>query len=622
MAKYQHKDMAGVIAQEQIPLHQVLPATNTYDLIKHGASINPEAIALSFIPSGEQYMNPFDRTYANLLGEINRTANMLRDLGLGSKDVVSYLLPNVPQTHFLLWGGQAAGIVNPINFLLEAHTIRDICQAAGTKILVALGEYPGLDIWQKVMSIRKDLPGVKAIVRGLGPSDEKNGVYGYDDFVHKYDADKLTFTRQIAPDDVATIFHTGGTTGTPKLAPRTHLNEAANALQSSLISPLASGETILSGLPLFHTNGTTVTGSSAFMIGGRVVILSPYGYRDPSVIKNFYKIVEKFRAVTFSAVPTVLAMLLATPKGDEDISSLRFAVCGAAPLSVELFQRFEEKTGMKIMEGYGLTEGLCVSSCNPYYGQRKIGSIGLRVPYQDMRVFKVDDQGKFVSEAKVDEIGSVCISGPNVFKGYTEDRHNTTLFPKEGWVNTGDLGRQDADGYIFLTGRKKELIIRGGHNIDPAVIEEILYSLPGVALAAAVGRPDPHAGEVPVAYVQLEPGADLDEARIMDHLTKNVGERAALPKEVVILGQLPLTPVGKMFKPAMRWDATRRTYERELAALGDEVQSLAVAVGEDKIHGTLATITVSPGQADRQQIAAKIAELLSLYTVKHEVVFV
>lgn len=343
MAKYQHKDMAGVIAQEQIPLHQVLPATNTYDLIKHGASINPEAIALSFIPSGEQYMNPFDRTYANLLGEINRTANMLRDLGLGSKDVVSYLLPNVPQTHFLLWGGQAAGIVNPINFLLEAHTIRDICQAAGTKILVALGEYPGLDIWQKVMSIRKDLPGVKAIVRGLGPSDEKNGVYGYDDFVSRYDADKLTFTRQIAPDDVATIFHTGGTTGTPKLAPRTHLNEAANALQSSLISPLSSGETILSGLPLFHTNGTTVTGSSAFMIGGRVVILSPYGYRDPSVIKNFYKIVEKFRAVTFSAVPTVLAMLLATPKGDEDISSLRFAVCGAAPLSVELFQRFEEK---------------------------------------------------------------------------------------------------------------------------------------------------------------------------------------------------------------------------------------------------------------------------------------
>lgn len=618
MSNYKHKDMAGIIEQEKIPFENLLPATNTYDMIKHGAAINPKAPAISFLASGEQYQNPFTRSYENLVFEINRTANFMHDLGIGPNDVISYLLPNLPQTHFLLWGGQAAGIVNPINFMLEAATIKEICQAAKTKVLVALGEYPGLDIWKKVESIRGDLPDLKAVVRGLGPSDEKNGVYGYDEFVEKYNGDKLDFQRNIDADDVATIFHTGGTTGTPKLAPRTHMNEVANAIQTSLISPLETGETILSGLPLFHTNGTTVTGSSAFAIGSHVVILSPYGYRDPGVIGNFYKIVEKFKAATFSAVPTVLAMLMETPKGDADISSLKAAVCGAAPLSVELFERFEAKTGMKITEGYGLTEGLCVSSVNPYWGERKVGSIGLRIPYQDMAVYIVDAEGKFEREANVNEIGNVCISGPNVFKGYTEDIHNQTLFPKPGWVNTGDLGRRDADGYIFLTGRKKELIIRGGHNIDPAVIEEPLYAMPGIALAAAVGRPDPHAGEVPVAYVQLQDGAQVTTEEIMEYLKANVGERAAIPKEVVILDEIPLTPVGKMFKPAMRWDATKRIYEQELAALGDMSTEINVDVAESKIHGTIVHINITPGKATADEIKAKVSDLLSLYTLKYE----
>ncbi len=618
MSDYKHKDMAGLIEQEKTPFKSLLTATNTYDLIKNGAAIDPKAPAISFLASGEQYKNASTRSYENFMFEINRAANMLHDLGIGPNDVVSYLLPNLPQTHFLLWGGQAAGIVNPINFLLEANTVRDICHAAKTKVLVALGDYPGLDIWKKVESIRGELPYLKAVIRGLGPSDEKNGIYGYDEFVEKYNGNKLDFQRDIDPDDVATIFHTGGTTGTPKLAPRTHMNEVANAVQTGMISPLETGETILSGLPLFHTNGTTVTGSSAFAKGSHVVILSPYGYRDPSVIMNFYKIVEKFKAVTFSAVPTVLAMLMEVPKGDADISSLKAAVCGAAPLSVELFERFEQKTGMKITEGYGLTEGLCVSSVNPYWGERKVGSIGLRIPYQDMAVLICDEEGKLIREANVNEIGNVCISGPNVFNGYTEDIHNKTLFPKEGWVNTGDLGRRDADGYFFLTGRKKELIIRGGHNIDPAIIEEPLYALPGVSLAAAVGRPDPHAGEVPVAYVQLQDGSDLTVEKIMEYLKENVGERAAVPKEVVILDEIPLTPVGKMFKPAMRWDATKRIYEQELAALGEMAKEVNVDVAESKIHGTVVHINVTADKATADDIKAKVSDLLSLYTLKYD----
>ena len=618
MKELKIKNLADVEEIENVPVEQRFPYYNTYDILKHGAAIDPEATALSFFLSGENYASPLQVTYRDLLAQITRTANLFHDLGVGPRDVITYLLPNLPQTHYVLWGGEAAGIVNPINPMLEASTIREICQAAGTKILVALGEFEGSDIWEKVSIVRKDLPGLEAIVRVMGPGDEKDGIYGYDEVVNSYNGDKLNSGRVIDPADIASMYHTGGTTGTPKLAPHTHFNEAIMTGMVALATELKTGETTLCGLPLFHVNGTTVTGSVPFSIGAHVVLLGPSGYRDPAVMQNFYKIVEHYRAVTFSSVPTVLSVLLDIPKGDADISSLRFAVCGAAPLSVELFKRFEAHSGMKIIEGYGLTEGTCVSSVNPYHGERKVGSIGIRIPYHEMKIFILDDENRFSRNAETDEIGSVCIKGPNVFKGYLDEAHNHGIWPKEGWFNTGDLGRQDKDGYFWLTGRKKELIIRGGHNIDPAAIEEPLYRLEGVQLAAAVGRPDPHAGEVPVVYVQLQEGAELKEEKILDYLKKEIGERAAIPKEVFVIEQIPLTPVGKIFKPALRWEAIKQVYLKELQVFGDMVDSVEVKVREDKVHGSLAVIIIKPApQASAEEIERKVSQLLTRYTVKY-----
>ncbi|MBW2347414.1 MAG: acyl-CoA synthetase [Deltaproteobacteria bacterium] len=618
MEKANVATLADVETYERVPLEDRMPFQNTYDLIRHGTSIDPEAPALSFILSGEDYKNALRVTYRELFENITRAANLFHDLGVGPRDVISYLLPNLPQTHYVLWGAEAAGIANPINPLLEPATIRDICLAAGTRILVALGEFPGSDIWEKVETIRDDLPDLKAVVRVLGGNDEKRNIYGFDEMLPSYPGDRLVSGRIISPEDRASMYHTGGTTGTPKLAPHTHFNEAAMAVMTAAVSDIGQGETTMCGLPLFHVNGTMVTGSVPFSIGAHVLLLGPRGYRDPSVMQNFYKIVEHYRAVSFSAVPTILSVLLDIPKGDADISSLRYLGCGAAPLSVELFRRFEAHSGMKIIEGYGLTEGTCVSSLNPLFGERKIGSIGLRLPYQQMKIFIVNAEGRFVREAEPNEIGSVCISGPNVFRGYLEERHNTGLFPQEGWINTGDLGRQDEDGYFWLTGRKKELIIRGGHNIDPALIEKPLYRLEGVQVAAAVGRPDPHAGEVPVAYVQLQDGAKLTPEKILAHLQAEVGERAAIPKEVFILDEMPLTPVGKIFKPKLRWEAARRVYAKELEALGDLAQECSVTVGEDKVHGTLATIRVKPAQGvSASQLEDKVSEILSRYTVAY-----
>jgi fatty-acyl-CoA synthase len=349
-------------------------------------------------------------------------------------------------------------------------------------------------------------------------------------------------------------------------------------------------------------------------------MLSPKGYRDPSVIQNFYQIVERYRANFFSAVPTVLATLMDIPVGDADISSLEYAICGAAPLSVEMFRRFEAHTGMKVLEGYGLTEGACASSINPKDGERKIGSIGIRMPYQQMKVVVVDDQGRYLRDAATGEIGAVAISGPNVFKGYVEDVHNAGIWVQKGWFNTGDLGRMDADGYFWLTGRKKELIIRGGHNIDPSAIEEALYRLPDVQVAAAVPRPDPHAGEVPVVYVQLVDGSDMTVDDILAHAREHIGERAAVPKAVYIIDQVPLTPVGKIFKPALRWDVIAKIYRQELESLGAMVEHCSVSAGEDKIHGTRVDISATPAAGvEPAAVEQKIREILARYTL-HTVV--
>ncbi|MBU1741030.1 MAG: acyl-CoA synthetase [Proteobacteria bacterium] len=613
MHGYQHRDQAGIAQFERTPIEDRLQFSNTYDLLGHGAGVDPDAPAISFISNGGRYGEPEVFSYRRLVERVTQTANLLHDLGMGRTDVVSYLLPNLPQSHFVLWGGEATGVVNPINPMLEPGTIAEICRAAGSKVVAGRGVDPA--IWAKGKAVRAEVDSIETMIVVGAPGDEADGVVGYDRVIDRYRTDRLDSSRRIAPDDRASLFHTGGTTGTPKLAPHTHLNEVANAFMAGALLDVNPGEAMLSGLPLFHVNAATITGSVPFSFGGHVVILGPMGYRDPGIMRNFFKIVEHYRAVTFSAVPTVLSMLLDVPVGGADVSSLRFAICGAAPLSVELFQRFEAHSGLKLMEGYGLTEGTCVSSGNPLFGERKIGSIGLRIPYQRMKVFRPGlDQ-----EADIDEIGVVAIKGPNVFSGYVDPAHNRDIWPADGWFNTGDMGRRDPDGYFWLTGRQKELIIRGGHNIDPAGIEEPLYQLDGVQVAAAVGRPDAYAGEVPVAYVQLQEGADLTAEAILEHLQQNIGERAAVPKEVIIVDAVPLTPVGKIFKPKLRWDAVRRTYQAELAALGDLVEAVRVEVVEDKLHGTLARVTLEPAAgASPDEIRARVRDILGRFTIKYD----
>ncbi|MCX4163536.1 MULTISPECIES: acyl-CoA synthetase [Paraburkholderia] len=547
------RDQSDVDALERTPLVERLEfPISSYAAIVRQAARTPRSIAITFVPTGDSNDGEQRYDYMTLSTRVTQVANALHGLGIRREDVVSYMLPNLPETHFVLWGAEAAGIVNPINPFLEVDHIVGILNAAGTRVLVAQGRQAAPGIWEKVEALRTQVPTLTTIIRVGGTDVCPDWAQDFDTLLTRQ-ADKPIFTPPAADgSDVASYFHTGGTTGTPKLARRTHFNESANAWAVACAVDLGPQDPVLCGLPLFHSNAMMVTGLAPFSVGAHVVLLSDSGYRNPKTQSAFWRSVQRYRATLFSAVPTVLSALLNVARDGVDLRSLRFAICGAAPLSPELFQRFERASGLKLLEGYGMTEATCVSSINPRDGERRIGSIGLRLPYQEIRIVDLGSNGEIVRECEVDEIGTLLLRGPYVFSGYVKASDNKGVCLEDGWLNTGDLGRRDASGYFWLTGRAKDLIIRGGHNIDPAMIEEGLMRHPAVEIAAAVGIPDGHAGELPIAYVTLRAGASVSAGELLAHARSAITERAAVPVHVQVLDAMPLTAVNKIFKPALR----------------------------------------------------------------------
>jgi len=580
--------------------------SSTYELIQCGAAIDPKAPALSFFMRIEDQHAPEVWDYQHLLEDITRAANVFHALGAGADTVIAFILPNLPETHFVIWGGEATGIVMAINPLLEEEAIAHLLQSSGASILVTLGPFPGIDLWHKVRSVLHAVPLLKDLIL-VSPADRVRGlrrpfaramqmygdltggrghagkairIHGFWSLMRRQRGDRLTSRRRFSPDDVSSYFCTGGTTGLPKIAVRRHRNEVANAwsLSQVMAQGVGPGKTVFCGLPLFHVNAVMVTGLLPFSRGAHVVLGTPQGYRGADVVKKFWSIVERHRINFFSGVPTLYTALLDVPPERHDISSLEYGLCGAAPLPPQVFRDFERKTGLKILEGYGLTEATCVSCVNPPYGERRVGSIGIRLPGQRMKVAVLDDGGTFVRESATDEPGALLVSGDNVFSGYRLGAQNKGLWIDLGdgrrWLDTGDLARQDQDGYFWLTGRKKELIIRGGHNIDPSQIEEPLHGHPSVQLVAAIGRPDLHAGEIPVAYVQPKPGATVTEIELLSFAKNTIHERAAIPKAIRIVEQMPLTGVGKIYKPALRRLETAGALRDALEEAGIALDSL------------------------------------------------
>jgi fatty-acyl-CoA synthase len=592
-------DLAGI---EAVPLaDRGLPST-TYELLVRAARLWPDRVALSVLPDGERWERPAKRTYAELLMDVHRYANVLHTLGVRRTDGVALLAPNCDELVTATLAAELAGIAAPINSALSGEHIADLLRRSGARVLVAAGPDLAPQVWERARELAVEA-GIEALL-ALGPT----GAGAAQAELHPIDsvrAGRLSVLAAAQPHDafvgeapsatdLAALFHTGGTTGMPKLAAHTHANEVSDAWMIAVNSLLHDDAVVFAALPLFHVNALLVTVLGPLFRGLHVVWAGPEGYRDQALFAHFWKLVERYGVTTMSAVPTVYSVLAGRPV-DADISSLRFAVVGASPLPQAVRDGFESATGIRLVEGYGLTEATCVSALS-FAHQPRRGSVGQRLPYQQVKAVHVADDGEWV-DLPAGQVGVLAISGPTVFPGYVTDRNPDGPVLdglgklRDGWLDTGDLALVDPEGFIHLAGRAKDLIIRGGHNIDPAVIESVLLTHPAVTAAQAVGRPDLHAGEVPVAFVTLAAGANATPEELRAWAGDHVPERAAAPKTVTVLDALPVTLVGKHFKPALRAEATR---EAVADALGD-ITSVTDIRGVIEDGAVVAVVTLARG---------------------------
>ncbi|MEO1549007.1 MAG: acyl-CoA synthetase [Pseudomonadota bacterium] len=599
--------------EQQMSFAERLTARSLYQQLSQTTDAFADRPAMSFqIKSG-----PKDKAETLTWGEVKaRTtaaANMFRAHGVGEGDVVAYVLPNCTEAPITLLAGATAGIVNPVNPLLDAETIGGILRETGAKAVVTLAPFPKTDVAQKVAAAVALAPEVKTvfqvdlkrylspplswIVPLIRPKADAPGAAKVLDFqteLARHPSDALSFADH-DDDRFCACFHTGGTTGLPKVAQ----HRASGILYNGWCGHsymFTEQDVLMAPLPMFHVLAAYPLFMSCLVSGASMVMPTPQGYRGDGVFENFWKLVERYKATFLITVPTAAAKLMQTPV-DADVSTLRYAISGSAPLPMELISRFETATGLKILEGYGMTEATCLVSINPPHGERKAGSVGLPFPYTDVKIFDCGSDGAVNHECGVDEIGEICVSNPGVIVGntYREADKNVGLYAREKYLRTGDLGRIDPDGFVWITGRAKDLIIRGGHNIDPATIEEAMMTHPQVAFAGAIGQPDLHSGELPCAYVELIEGATVSQSDLMDHALSTIGERAAQPRHLEVLDELPKTAVGKVFKPDLRRMAITRVFNDVLESAGAEAR--VKDVREDKKRGLVALLSPGPSGA-------------------------
>ncbi|WP_020205559.1 acyl-CoA synthetase [Cupriavidus sp. WS] len=613
---------------EQVPLEARALPVSVYEAIRARAALQPGAPAIRYLPDGSDLGVEMAWSYAELVARITQIANFLSALGVGRADRVGILMPNTPEAHACLWAAETVGVACPINFMLEPSQISSILEEAGCKVLIAFGPHPDFDIWEKCQALRAGglTHVLRATMAGVAESAGDDGegaggpavlaLAGY----RACPADALSFAAVTDAATTAALFHTGGTTGAPKLAMHSHGNQVANSWAQALSMHMAPGHVRLCGLPLFHVNGAIANGLVLYMAGACLVLTGLKGYRDAGVVRNFWRIVDKYKAQSFAAVPTFLVSLAQVEIGDADISSLEFLRCGTAPLSRQLAHDFAALSGVDIMEGYGLTEGTSVSAMNPRFGEKRIGSVGLRMPYQRVQIRRMERGAAPGALCADNEYGLVYISGPNVIAGYLDAAETAAVFTPDGWYNTGDIGRFDADGYLWLTGRQKDIIIRGGHNLDPRMIEEALYAHPDVQHAAAIGRPDRYTGEMPVAYVTLRPGARVDSESLLRFAAERIPERAAVPKCVKIIREMPLTSVGKIFKPPLRKDAAMDGY---MDALGGMIgaYNMTLSVEEEQGETLVRLVSTDLSPVHHAHVRRFVGDALKTFTFAHALTF-
>lgn len=495
-----------------------VPIENLPGLLQHRAATTPDKPFLFSEADGRSF------TYAEFAAAVDRTAALLASHGVVKGDVVSLLMPNCAEyiiAYFACW--KLGALAGPINSLLKAQEIAYVVSNSEAKVLLIHAESQAT-----IDTIRSEVPELQSVIIFDDEAQSTRDVAG-------------TFPESpsLTQDDEAIIIYTSGTTGKPKGCLLSHGNLIANAKQIAEWLGFTDKDRLLTMMPLFHMNAVSVTTMSALYAGGSTVVSPKFS------ASRFWKIISDYEITSFGSVATMLSMLLTTypdgvPAGLKT-DQLRFAMCGSAPVPAETLKRFEETFHCLVVEGYGLSESTCRSTFNPPDQRRRAGSCGLPIG-NEMRVVDDDD-----NEVPNGSLGEIVLRGDNILKGYYKNpAANETAF-RGGWFHTGDIGYRDADGFYYIVDRKTDMIIRGGENIYPREIDEVLYQHPAVAAAATIGVPDQLYGEEVAAFVVPREGIEVSEAELISFCRERLADYKS-PKSIRLVADIPKGPTGKLLK--------------------------------------------------------------------------
>ena len=491
---------------------------NISELLRSRVDENPDKIFLFSQADGRQF------TYQEFAKAVDRTAALLLGKGVGRGDVVSLLMPNGVEyviAYFACW--QLGALAGPVNSLLKPQEIEYVISNSEAKVLLVASEF-----FPVVNSLRAKLPSLTAIIQ-------------FDDEAKATEHMALVSqsTSKVDRDDEAIIIYTSGTTGKPKGCLLTHGNVIANARQISQWLGFGVEDRLLTIMPLFHMNAVSVTTMSALFSGGSTVVSPKFS------ASRFWQLISDYQITSFGSVATMLSMLLATyPDGVPEglkTKQLRFAMCGSAPVPSETIKCFEETFNCLVIEGYGLSESTCRSTFNPPDLRRRAGSCGLPIG-NEMRIVDDNDQ-----DVDVGQLGEIVLRGENILKGYYKNPEATAIAFRNGWFHTGDIGYRDGDGFYFIVDRKSDMIIRGGENIYPREIDEVLYQHPAIAAAAVVGVPNDLYGEEVAGFVVLRAGSTASEGEIIEFCKARLADYKC-PKTIRFVKDIPKGPTGKLLK--------------------------------------------------------------------------
>jgi len=481
--------------------------------------------------------------------------------------------------------------------LLSADAMAPQLALARTRVVVTMGPHPALDVRARVDAALARLSEKPTVVE-LPLGEPSPGALSWSEFLQSGGGDNSELP--VGSDQRgAVLVHTGGSMGSPKLAELSQRNLAAGGLMAAAGFGWRADDRILSSLPLFHVGGAVDAVMSAIAVGATVMFPTALGLRNPEVIARFWTIVDESEATIVASVPTGLAAVAGSPRQDARLSTLRAFVTGGSPLPAELARRLEALSGKPIYQLYGMTESAGIATAQFIDGEFHAPCGGLPVPLARL---SIDEPGRPLQPG---QRGEIYISGPNVFLGY---RSGTGVHdgPVDGWVASGDLGEVTETGEIRIVGRSKDVIIRSGHNIDPLLIEEIAVTHPAVAQAAAIAMPDSYAGELPVLYVVLKPGAEATAEEIVDYVGQRIAEPPARPKAAFILGELPLTPIGKVARYRLRQMAAE---QRVRMALQDNPAIAGLECADGSARRIAVRWRAEATESERRQAERIIAEL-------------